>query len=264
MGNHEQGYIDSSRNGPMIPLAKLPAAPKDALINVSAPADAVTISVCRLGATTALILVLAATMSCSSQGATATSGTLPMQVSTPSPEPPPERLIETFHPITGTPAAGRPTPSPVAVTAPPAPQGNLLWRLSSPDNGPFKAGEELSLTLELDPQNLAVSGIQFGLNYPREVLQLLEIVPGEILGPDPLIVEKSNQSQGQVLFAMARRGETVAPTGPGRVALITMRTLQSFPEDRNVMIWLDRVKLTGENFQTIGQDSVSWSLSGPG
>jgi len=235
---------------------------------------------CRLGATTALalavILVMAAVMACSSPAATETSGTVPTQASTPSPELLPEllpeplldHLIETLGPITGTPAIGQPAPIPVVATAPPSPQGNLIWRLSSPDNGPFKAGEELSLTLDLDPQNLAVSGIQFGLNYPGELLQLREIVPGDILGPDPMVVEKSDSSQapapGQVLFALARRGDTVAPTGPGRVALIEMLTRQEIPENGNVIIWLDRVKLTGGDFQTIGQDSVSWLLSGPG
>jgi len=252
----------------MIPLAELRAAVREALINVTAPAHAMTMSHCRLGVTTALTLVLAAAMACSNPDATETIATLPTQVSTPSPELLPEplldHLIETLDPITGTPDIGKPAPRPATETAPRVPQGNLIWRLSSPDNGPYKAGEALSLTLDLDPQNLAVSGIQFGLNYPEELLQLGEIVPGDILGLDPLVVDKSDSSQGQVLFAMARRGDTVGPTGPGRVALIKMLTRQEIPENGNVMIWLDRVKLTGEKFQTIGQDSVSWSLSGPG
>ena len=123
------------------------------------------------------------------------------------------------------------------------------------------------LVLDLDPQGLAVSGIQFGLNYPGELLRLREIVPGGILGPDPLVVDKadtSDASQGRVLFAIARRGEKVGPTGPGRVASIKMLARQEITENGNVMIWLDRVKLTNADFQTIGQDSVSWSLTGPG
>ncbi|MCH7714054.1 MAG: hypothetical protein IIC99_10570 [Chloroflexi bacterium] len=133
-----------------------------------------TIRLCRLGATTALTLILAAAMACSGQGRTETSGTFPAQ---------------------------------------------------------------------------------------------MEIVPGGILGPDPLVVDKadaSDASQGRVLFAIARRGETVGPTGPGRVASINMLARQEIPENGNVMIWLDRVKLTNADFQTIGQDSVSWSLTGPG
>ena len=96
---------------------------------------------------------------------------------------------------------------------------------------------------------------------------MLEIVPGGILGLDPLVVKKvdeSDSSQEQVLFGMARRGDTVVPTRAGRVALIKMLTRREIPENGNVMIWLDRVKLTTEKFQTIEKDSVSWSLSGPG
>ena len=218
----------------------------------------------RLGATTFLTLVLtAAVIACSSRTATEIPGTVPIQASTAS-GPSPEPIIESFDPITDAPSTSQPAPSPLAATAPPAPLGKLIWRLSSPDGRAFNAGEELSLTLDLDPQNLAVSGIQFGLNYPGELIQLLEIVPGSILGPDPLVVDKLDQPHEQVLFAMARRGETVGPTGAGRVALIKMRIRQAPPVHGNVMIWLDRVKLTGGNFQTIGQDAVSWSLSGPG
>ncbi len=226
-----------------------------------------TMALCRLGATTVLTLVLtAAGIACGSRATTQIPGTVPIQASTAS-TPSPEPTIESFDPITGAPSTGQPAPSPLAATAPPEPLGNLIWRLSSPDGRAFNAGETLSLTLDLDPQNLAVSGIQFGLNYRGELIQLLEIVPGAILGPDPLVVDnidKLDQPHEQVLFAMARRGESVGPTGPGRVALIRMRIRRNPPGHENVMIWLDRVKLTGGNFQTIGQHAVSWTLSGPG
>ena len=229
-----------------------------------------TMALYRLGATAFLTLVLtAAVIACGSRATTQPPGTVPIQTSTASTAstPSPEPIIEGFDPITGAPSTGQPAPSPLAATAPPAPLGKLVWRLSSPDGRAFNAGEELSLTLDLDPQNLAVSGVQVGLNYRGELIQLLEIVPGAILGPDPLVVDnidKLDQPHEQVLFAMARRGNTVGPTGSGRVALIIMRIRQAPPVHGNVMIWLDRVKLTGGNFQTIGQDAVSWSLSGPG
>ena len=212
--------------------------------------------------------MLATVMACNSPSTTEMLRTVPTEASTPFPERLPEplldHLIETLDPITGTPAIGQLAPSTVAATASPVPQDNLIWRLSSPDDGPFQAGEEMSLTLELDPQNLAVSGIQFRVNYPVELLQLIEVVPGAILGANPLLVDKLDRSQGKVLFAIARRGDTVGPTGSGRVAVIKMRTIQDLPETGSVMIWLDRVKLTDGDFQTIGQDSVAWLLSGPG
>lgn len=241
-------------------LGKLRAAIKDTLKNVSA--HVMTMPLRSLGPATALTLVLAAAMACAGPGSTETSRTAPIQASTPITEP----IAETLDHRTAAPSKIETASNQVVATPPHFPSVELIWRLSPPNNGPFNAGEELSLTLDLEPQNLAVSGIQFGLNYPGELLQLLEIVPGGILGPDPLVVDKvdeSDSSQGQVLFAMARQGDTVAPTKAGRVALIKMVTRREIPGNGNVMIWLNRVKLTGEKFQTIGQDSVSWSLSGP-
>ena len=223
-----------------------------------------TIRLCRLTGTTGLTLVLAAAMACSGQGRTETSAIVPIPASTPFTQPITEPIAETLVPRTGDPATGGTAPSSTGATAP---QVNLIWNLSSPGHGPLKAGDELILILDLDPQGLAVGGIQFGLNYPGELLRLREIVPGGILGPDPLVVDKadaSDASQGRVLFAIARRGETVGPTGPGRIASIKMLARQEIPENGNVMIWLGRVKLTNSDFQTIGQDSVSWSLTGPG
>ena len=211
-----------------------------------------TMKIRGLGATTTFALVLALAAACNNPPATATLEPtfepLGPKVSTPSPELLPEpladHLIETLDPI---------------ATA--IPQDNLIWRLSSPPDGLLEVGNEFTLTLDLDPRSNTLSGIQFKLNYPAESFELVDLTPGGILGPSPLVV---NQPQRQAVFAMARQGETVAETGPGRVAVIKMRTIRDLPKTGSVMIWLDRVKLTDGDFQTIGQDSVSWSLSGPG
>lgn len=210
---------------------------------------------CKIGAAAALGLAVATLVACAGPAATATSGTASGQASTPASGP----SVETINPGTGAASTGQ-------TAAPPVPSENLVWRLAPREIGPFQAGAELSLTLDLDPENLALSGIQFSLNYPEKLLQLREIVPGAILGPDPIVINKMHESDssiGQVLFAMARRGDTGGPSGPGRVASIKLLTRQEIPENGNVMIWLDGVKLTGAKFETIRQDSVSWSLSGP-
>ncbi len=217
-----------------------------------------TMKIRGLGATTTFALVLALAAACNNPPATATFEPafeptfepLGTQVSTHSPE----LLPETLNPTTSAPTIGQPIATAI-------PQESLIWRLSSPPNVLLEVGNEFTLTLDLDPRSNTLSGIQFKLNYPAESFELVEITPGGILGPSPLVV---NQPQRQAVFAMARRGETVAETGPGRVAVIKMRTIRDLPKTGSVMIWLDRVKLTDGDFQTIGQDSVSWSLSGPG
>ena len=217
----------------------------------------------RLSATTTFALVLALAAACGNPPAPKTFEPTATQVSTPSPELLPETLtdllIETLDPIKGDPITGVPAIGQPIATA--IPQDNLIWRLSSPPDGLLDVGKEFSFTLDLDPGNNAISGIQLKLHYPAESFELVNITPGGILGPSPLVV---NQPKRQAVFAMARRGETVAATVPGRVAVINMRTIQDLPKPGSVMIWLDRVKLTDGDFQTIGQDSVAWSLSGPG
>ena len=140
-----------------------------------------TMRLCRLTGLTGLTLMLAAVMACGGQGRTETSATVPIPASTPSTQTVTEPIAETLVPRTGGPATGGTAPSAPGATAPQVPHVNLIWNLSSPDHGPLKAGDELILVLDLDPQGLAVSGIQFGLNYPGELLQLREIVPGGLL-----------------------------------------------------------------------------------
>ena len=201
-----------------------------------------TMPLCRLHLLAVLAFVLAMLTACANPSNTPPPGATQSQNSTLAP------------------TASRPALPPVTPAAAAFSSAQLSWRISAP-NDLFELGKEFSLTLDLDPRNKGLSGIQFKLNYPVEAIELVDITPGGILGPSPLVV---NQPGRQAVFAMARRGDTVAATGPGRVAVIKMRTIKDLPKTGSVMIWLDRVKLTDGDFQTIGQDSVAWSLSGPG
>lgn len=237
----------------MIPIANLPAAIKGVL-----PSHSIGATV-KISATTLLTLALAAAISCNNPAATESQETMPTQAPSPTVEP----IVENPNPTEHTPATGRADSGQVATTTPSASPQNLFWRLASPDAGPFDSGDTMSLTLDLDPQNLPISGIQFRLNFPDELLDLFEIEPGAILGADPLVANKSDETRGHILFAMARRGDTVIPTAPGRVATIKLQALQDVSPNRNDIIWLDQVKLTGGDFQTIEHELVTWVLSGP-
>ena len=211
----------------------------------------------RICAVSALALILAGITACDRPAST--------DVPPPSPMTPTENVESiTSAPAIKRPAGDRPAVSPESTARL---SKKLAWDLSALDERGYDPGEELTFTVGLEPalgpQDSGISGIQFEINYPVESLDLLEIVPGSILGPDPLVVNQFDQVTGKALFALARRGDTMVPVEPGQVALIVMRALPESLSGQDVIILLDRIKVTGGDFQTISQESIVWRLSGP-
>ena len=99
-------------------------------------------------------------------GRNRTIGPAPTQVSTPSPELSPEplvdHLIENFDSMTNTPAAGQSFPQPVDRSSATVNPGDLSWELSSQKEDSIRAGDEFSLTLDLDPQIMPSAGSSLG------------------------------------------------------------------------------------------------------
>ena len=62
----------------------------------------------------------------------------------------------------------------------------------------------------LDLSGNGISGAQFTLRFPPGSVQTLEVVPGDLIGPETLVIEKAGVEPGEFIIAMARRGETLA------------------------------------------------------
>ncbi len=96
----------------------------------------------------------------------------------------------------------------------------------SPPMLSMELGEEFEISIKVDPGDYGVSGGEINLAYDPDLLEVIEISPGDLFGPDPLVgIEKVDNETGTVKYALARRGMTSAPTPPGSFARIKFRTL---------------------------------------
>ena len=147
----------------------------------------------------------------------------------------------------------------------PTPDPALAWDISQlriQGDGVF------SLGLSLDSRGLWVSGAQFTLHYPPGSVQILEVVPGSLLGPDPLLVAKSGTEPGRYIGALARRGQTEAPTPASTLAEILIKA--NLDPDRSggetgggpdAAIWLTQVKVVDGSFQVIDNPAIMGTIS---
>lgn len=160
-------------------------------------------------------------------------------------------------PLAGIPAA-TPQPEPEPGTA-------LTWALDPPGNQGLSAEQEFFLKVDLDPMGRGVSGAQFTLYFPPDSVRVLKVVPGSLLGPEPLVIEQAGMEPGELVLAMARRGETKAPTGAGLLAEIHLKvTREDTKTDRDggVIIRLAQVKVVDGFFQFIDNPALTGTISG--
>ena len=61
----------------------------------------------------------------------------------------------------------------------------------------------------LDLSGKGISGAQFTLRFPTGPVQTLEGVPGDLMGPETLVIEKAGVEPGEFIIALAQRGETL-------------------------------------------------------
>ena len=187
----------------------------------------------------------------------------PQPASHPTTPPPPSKItgslipaiVTTLAPLANNPdTTGAGQPGPGAGTA-------LAWALNQPGGQGLSAGQEFSLKISLNPTDRGVSGVQFTLHFPPQIVQVLDTAPGSLLGPEPLEIEQGGMEPGEFVLAMARRGETVAPTAAAPLAKIRLKVNRKTAEDGDVIIWLDRIKVVDELFQVIGNPALTGSMS---
>ena len=88
---------------------------------------------------------------------------------------------------------------------------------------------------------VGISGVQFHLNVAPAEIDLLGIVPGALLGPNPLEVNQPDEAGGAALYALARRGPSPNSTAGGPVATIHVRLAAGALPDTTVTLGLEDI-----------------------
>jgi len=121
-------------------------------------------------------------------------------------------------------------------------------------------GREFTLEVKLEPRGPGISGVQFRLHFPQDWVEVLDIVPGNLLGPAPLEVKQPKEEPGGFLYAAARRGKTTQNTPPGQVAVVRMRVTEDAPPGITLRAWLREVLIADHNMLRIEDVTVGQPL----
>ena len=127
-------------------------------------------------------------------------------------------------------------------------------------SGQPSPGREFTLALKLEPRGPGISGVQFRLDFPQNWVEVLDIIPGTVLGPTPLEVIQTREEPGGFLYAAARRGKTPHNTLPGQVAALRMRVAEDAPPGVPLRVELREVLLADRDILKIEDVAVGRPL----
>jgi hypothetical protein len=114
-----------------------------------------------------------------------------------------------------------------------------------------KPGEQFKVEVRVEPGKQGISAGEINLSFDSQVMQVVEVKPGELLGERPLpgILNIDNEA-GTLNYSLARIGETTAPTSGATFAVITFQILNS-AEPGDYKLGFTGVGLANENFEDI-------------
>ena len=105
----------------------------------------------------------------------------------------------------------------------------VIVRLS-PSNVEAEAGGSFTVDVEIDPKGQGISAAEVTINFDPRVFAYEGMSSGDLLGTSPILgIESAESGTGQLLFALARRGPTSAPTRPNTLATLTFAVLENAP-----------------------------------
>lgn len=116
---------------------------------------------------------------------------------------------------------------------------------------------EFLLEVRLDPQGRGISGVQFDLEVSPQPLQVVDIAPGVVLGPDPVEIEIIGSESGIATYAAARRGPTHSPTPAGAVAVVRLMVPAELAPGTPVQVSLQRVKIADADIHQVREVTVA-------
>ena len=121
----------------------------------------------------------------------------------------------------------------------------------TPSSIDAEPGGSFTVDVEVDPKGQGISAAEVTINYDPQVFAYEGMAAGELLGASPLVgVESADQEIGQLIFALARRGETSAPTDAGTLATLTFSVQEAAPAGEHGLA-VHRVGLADEAQQDV-------------
>lgn len=127
--------------------------------------------------------------------------------------------------------------------------GSSLALVPSPRE--IKPGEQFKVEVQVKPGKQGVSAVEINLSFDPEVMQVIDIKPGALLGDSPLPgILNIDSDTGTVSYSLARIGATEAPTPAATFAVVTFQVLNS-AQGGDYELTLAGVGLANENFEDI-------------
>jgi hypothetical protein len=115
----------------------------------------------------------------------------------------------------------------------------------------IKPGEQFEVEVQVKPGKQGVSAVEIDLSFAPEVMQVIDIKPGALLGDMPLPgILNIDSDAGTVNYSLARIGATEAPTPAATFAVITFQILNS-AQGGDYELTLDGAGVANENFEEI-------------
>jgi len=111
--------------------------------------------------------------------------------------------------------------------------------------------EELELYVEVDPAGYGISSGEILIKFNPTIFTVLEVVPGDLLGPSPLIAKQGiNNTEGTVWYVAARMGATHPPTPIGTFLRIHLK-IKEDAEEGTYPIEILRIGLADEKINDV-------------
>ncbi len=113
-----------------------------------------------------------------------------------------------------------------------------------------RIGSQFILNVIVVPKDYGISGAELTLKFDPDVLKIIDIMPGDLLGINPVEgIKQIDNVNGTSVYVLSRAGDTVPPTSNGTLALISFKVLpQARVGEYAIQI---NAKLSDEMFQEI-------------
>ncbi|MEM1547364.1 MAG: cohesin domain-containing protein [Candidatus Methanomethylicia archaeon] len=119
-----------------------------------------------------------------------------------------------------------------------------------------QAGETFTILVKINPGSYGISAGDVNVTFNSQVFDLIDVKIGELFGPDPLIgFQMIDKLRGFVNYAVARKGETKAPSDPGTFLALTFKVRDDVNEVVCEIV-ISKVGLADQNFQDIKDIAV--------
>ncbi len=124
---------------------------------------------------------------------------------------------------------------------------------ASPSCHDISHGQALSVDIKVEPLAYGISGGEINLSFDPTAMKVTGYEAGDLLGATPLVgLESLDNNEGMIKYALARSGDTMAPTPAGVFMVVNFEVLAT-AETGTYHLDLVSVGLADEEFQEIKQ-----------